>query len=180
MKKTFKVADISTIALFVALISVCSWINIPFTVPITFQILAVFVAAYYLGLKRGLICVSVYLAIGIVGVPVFSGFQGGIGHILGPTGGFLLGFVIATVIIGFFSKRKTSFRTVFLYMFLSLIVCYMVGIVWMLISTGDLSTDSIKESLILFILLYSIDIVKVFLAAIIAVRLKKIGSENFG
>ena len=74
-------------ALFAALMAVCSWITIPYVVPFTMQTFAVFVALDLLGWRGTLITVLVYMALGAVGLPVFSGFSGGVSHLIGPTGG---------------------------------------------------------------------------------------------
>lgn len=82
MKKT-KTAELAHISLCTALICVCSWIQVPFAVPFTLQTFAVFFTVMTFGIKKGLTAVVVYTLLGIVGVPVFSGFQGGIGALVG-------------------------------------------------------------------------------------------------
>ncbi len=80
--------------IFAALMGVCAWIHIP--VPggsFTLQLLAVFLALTVLGGKWGTVSILTYLLLGCVGLPVFSGFQSGFGVLMGPTGGFLLGFL---------------------------------------------------------------------------------------
>lgn len=86
------------IALFAVLISVCSWISIPSFVPFTMQTFGIFCALGLLGGKRGLLAVLVYLLMGVAGLPVFSEFRGGVGHLLGTTGGYLIGFVFLALI----------------------------------------------------------------------------------
>ena len=80
-KSSLSISDITLIALLTAVIAVCSWISIPAAVPFTLQTFAVFLTAGLLGGKRGTITVIVYILLGAIGVPVFSGFTGGIGHI---------------------------------------------------------------------------------------------------
>ena len=82
-----KTKDMALIGLFAALLAICSWISIPTTIPFTLQTMGVFLAVGLLGGKRGTISILLYLLIGAVGVPVFSGFKGGIGALAGPTGG---------------------------------------------------------------------------------------------
>ena len=84
--------NLSRVALFAALMAICSWISIPAPVPFTLQTFAVFLAPGLLGGKMGTIAVGTYLLLGAVGLPVFAGFSGGIGALLGATGGYLLGF----------------------------------------------------------------------------------------
>ena len=94
MKQSQSIRDMVYIALMAALIAVCAWISIPAgDVPFTLQTLGVFCAVGLLGGKRGTAAVLLYLLMGAVGLPVFSGFTGGPGRLLGVTGGYLVGFV---------------------------------------------------------------------------------------
>src|SRR5690625_2455417 len=97
-------------ALFAAIISILAQISIPFPlgVPITGQTLAIGLAATILGSRFGTLSALLYLVIGAIGVPVFAQLTGGLGIIVGPTGGFLVGFIPATFIMGYFLE-KTSF-----------------------------------------------------------------------
>lgn len=132
MRKS-KVSDLVYMAMFVALLAVCSWICIPMTVPVTLQTFAMFTAVAVLGMKRGVLAVLAYIILGAVGVPVFSGFRGGFGMILGATGGFLLGFVPAALVSGLIMKvfgKKTWIMAGA--MIAGLLVCYTFGTVWFL------------------------------------------------
>ena len=88
-----KIVAMVQIALFAAIIAVCSWIQIPMTVPFTMQTFAVFCALATLGGKGGTISVLIYIVLGAVGVPVFAGFTGGVGILFGTTGGYIIGFL---------------------------------------------------------------------------------------
>ena len=97
-------------ALFAAVITVCSWISLPvFAVPITLQTFAVFSALLILGGKYGTMSVLVYILLGSVGAPVFSGFRGGLSALMGPTGGYIVGFLLTGIIYllftSFFSEK---------------------------------------------------------------------------
>ena len=86
--------DLAYTALFSVLIAVCAWVSIPMPrplVPFTMQTFAVFMSVMCLGGRRGLYSVTVYLLLGAAGVPVFTGFRGGLGVLLDTTGGYLLG-----------------------------------------------------------------------------------------
>ncbi len=97
--KSKKVTSLVLVALFSAIISVSSFISIPFiTLPITMQSLGVALSLLLLGGKRGTFSIVAYILIGIVGVPVFSGFQSGIGAIGGVGGGFIIGFLILALV----------------------------------------------------------------------------------
>lgn len=94
-----KIKDISLCALFAGTLSICAWISFPvFGLPITLQTFALHLALLLLGGKRGCIAIFVYLSMGCMGLPVFSGFGGGIGALLGPTGGYLWGFLAGGLI----------------------------------------------------------------------------------
>lgn len=94
MKQKQSIRDMAYIALMAAVMAVCAWISVPVgDVPFTLQTLGVFCAVGLLGGKRGTITVLLYLLMGAVGLPVFSGFTGGPGRLLGVTGGYLIGFL---------------------------------------------------------------------------------------
>jgi biotin transport system substrate-specific component len=80
-------------AFFAALITVCSWISLPVAdIAFTMQTFGVFLALGLLGGKWGSVAIAIYLLLGAVGMPVFSGFRGGVGMLAGVTGGYLWGF----------------------------------------------------------------------------------------
>src|SRR5690625_2497146 len=91
-------------ALFAAITSILAQVSIPMPlgVPITGQTLAIGLAATILGSRFGTLSVLLYLIIGGIGVPVFAQLSGGLGVIVGPTGGFLVGFIAATFIVGYY------------------------------------------------------------------------------
>lgn len=97
-KQKFSVKDITYTAMFAVIIAVSSWITVPTAVPFTLQTFGVAAAIVMLGGKRGVFAVLTYLILGAVGVPVFAGFSGGIGDLAGPTGGYLTGFLIMSLI----------------------------------------------------------------------------------
>ena len=123
--KKLRIVDMAYIALFAALMAVCSWISIPATVPFTLQTFGVFCAVGLLGGKRGTIAVLVYILLGAVGLPVFSGFKGGFGCLLGTTGGYILGFLLSALVMWAMEKlpgRRGVILT--LSMVAGLVVCY--------------------------------------------------------
>lgn len=88
--------DLTLVALFTALTAVCAWIYIPVPAPLvhfTMHTFAIFAALLILGGKRGTCAIAAYLLLGAVGAPVFSGFRGGPGVLLGATGGYIVGFL---------------------------------------------------------------------------------------
>ena len=90
-KPKMRTVDMAYIALFAVVMAVCAWISIPAAVPFTLQTFGVFLAVGLLGGKRGTLAVLIYLLLGAVGIPVFAGFNGGLGYMLGATGGYIVG-----------------------------------------------------------------------------------------
>lgn len=123
--------DMVYIAMFAVLIAVCSWISVPATVPFTLQTFGVFVTVGVLGGKRGSLSVLVYLLLGMIGVPVFAGFSGGISCLLGSTGGYIIGFLFSALVMWGMEMTFGKSRFVLvLSMILGLMVCYLFGTVW--------------------------------------------------
>ena len=107
-QQTMKIQDLTLIALMAALTCILGpmSITLPFTpVPISFTNLVIYFAVMVIGMKRGTISYLVYLLIGAVGLPVFSGFSGGLAKLAGPTGGYLVGFIFLALISGFFVEK---------------------------------------------------------------------------
>lgn len=123
--------DIVYIGVFAVLIAICSWISIPTAVPFTLQTFGVFMAVEVLGGKRGTLAVLVFLLLGTVGVPVFAGFTGGVGILLGSTGGYLIGFIFTALTLWLaetYLGRSPVVRIIA--MVVGLLVCYAFGTVW--------------------------------------------------
>jgi len=114
-------------------------IPLPFTpVPVTLQTLAVLLAGCILGSGRGALAVIAYLGEGFAGLPVFSGGTAGISHLLGPTGGYLLGFVAAAFVVGMFAERgaaRSRLGTLVM-LIIGNIVLYVPGVIWLGVYTG--------------------------------------------
>ena len=123
--------DLALVALFAAVMAVCSWITVPAAVPFTLQTMGVFLAVGLLGGKRGTISVLVYLFLGAIGLPVFSGFAGGLGYMMGATGGYIIGFLFSAIIMWFMEKVfGRDMKILILSMVLGLILCYAFGTAW--------------------------------------------------
>lgn len=127
--KRLTTADMAYIALFAALMGICSWISIPATVPFTLQTFGVFLAVSVLGGRRGTLAVLVYLLMGMIGLPVFAGFEGGIGCLLGTTGGYIIGFLFSALTM-WAMERLLGNKALTLSMVLGLLVCYAFGTAW--------------------------------------------------
>lgn len=122
-------------AAFIGLITLGSWISIPFfPVPLTLQTLFVLLAGTVMK-RSAVIPVSVYVILGAIGLPVFHNGITGIGTILGPTGGYLIGFIFAALVAGLaYEHASTAVRICGLAA--ATIVVYLFGIGWLMISTG--------------------------------------------
>ncbi len=160
-------------AMSVALIAVCSWISIPlFGVPFTLQTFAIFMIAGLFDLKTSVSAMTVYLLLGAVGVPVFANFRSGVGVLVGPTGGYLIGFFIALFIIALFKNiKKDSVVFLVIGMLLGLIESYAFGTVWFYYMAAD-GSRSILEILGICVFPFVIpDLAKLAIAAVLVNRL---------
>ena len=130
--KPFPVRELTRCALFAALMAVCAWTGIPLGDTVfTLQTLGVFLTLGLLGGRWGTVSILCYLLLGAVGLPVFSGFRGGIGMLLGPTGGYLWGFLCT----GLCWRAVEKFGALPA-MVLGLLVCYGCGTAWYMVYAG--------------------------------------------
>lgn len=181
-KRRSMIYDIVVIAISAALITVCSWISIPLgPVPFTLQTLAILAVLLTLGGRRGTIAIVVYLALGAIGVPVFAGFKGGPAALLGPTGGFLVGFIAAALIFWLLEKlvfarlMSTPAKRLVFGLVNSLIfelVLYVVGVIWFMTvyaaKTGPIGLGAVLSMCVIPFIIP--DIVKMIAAAVIGSR----------
>lgn len=101
-------------------------------VPISFTNLAVLISVYVLGMKYGTVSCLLYLLLGFIGLPVFSGFSGGPAKLAGPTGGYLIGFLFLALIAGVFLDRfPKNYLLHVAGMILGMAVCYLFGTLWL-------------------------------------------------
>lgn len=171
-----KTRDIVYTAFFAVLIAVGSWISIPMTVPFTLQTFAVFVTLGILGGRRGTMAVLLYILLGAVGIPVFSGFTGGVGILLGNTGGYIAGFLLTGFI--FWGMQRMFGRSLgvqVISMLLGLISCYFFGTIWfLLIYMRNGSTVSVVTVLGWCVIPFIVpDLVKLGLALTVARRVSR-------
>ncbi len=159
-------------SLFAALTAILSQISIPlpFTpVPINLATLSVLLAGALLGKKVGAISQVVYALLGVIGLPVYANFMSGIGVILGPTGGYIIGYIIAAFVVGIIiEKSNNSLMTYIFSMCLGMISCYILGTAWFMYVTGNNLMSSLVMCVFPFI---PGDIIKIILGAFLAKRL---------
>ena len=133
MEKKFSIYKIALIGVMTAITCILGPLSIPIgIVPISLTTFAVFLTVILIGWKMGTISYLVYLLVGMVGLPVFSGFSSGFGKLAGPTGGYLIGFIFLAIISGIFIE---IFRgKVYMYvigMLLGSAVLYVFGTFWL-------------------------------------------------
>ena len=169
--------DLSQIAIMSAVICVCAWITIPIPgVPFTLQIFGVFTALKPLGGKKGTISIVLYILLGLVGLPVFSSFQAGPGALFGPTGGYIMGFVIIGLVYWACTPLCRNALTRNLSLIIGLAFCYLFGTFWftaLMTARGNVMT--VGKALMLCVIPFILpDLGKLALAELLAGRLKKV------
>ena len=170
-----KAKNMALCGLFTAVLTVCAWISIPFgDSVITLQTFGIFLTLGLLGGKLGSLTVLVYLLLGAVGVPVFSAFRGGLGALLGTTGGYLFGFMLTALIYWLLTSRRNTPRLRLIAMVIGLLLCYGCGSWWYL--TRYLSSGTVTLGLVLLkcVVPFLIpDAVKLGLAWLLTGKLKR-------
>ncbi len=169
-----RVKDLTYIAMFSGLTVLCSWLSIPADVPFTLQTFAVFAALCILGGKRGTISIAVYILMGAVGLPVFSGFKGGVGVLLGATGGYIAGFLFSGLFYWLITHIFGSGRAVKLAaVFVGLVACYAFGTIWFTqVYVSEQGSIGFIAALARCVVPFIIpDIVKLFLAVYVSEKL---------
>lgn len=169
MKLTIR--KMANIAIFAALIAVFSQISIPIgPVPINLALLAVFAAGGMLSAAEAVFSVLLFLVLGAAGLPVFAGFNAGLGALAGPTGGYLIGYLLAAFLAGVFCKEHRSFARYVLGMLLGLVACYALGTAWFVISTESEIWYALGICVFPFL---PGDAVKIALAAFLSLKVRK-------
>lgn len=173
----FRTVDLALIAMFAAIMAVCSWISIPASIPFTMQTFGVFLTIAVLGGKKGTAAVLVYLLLGLAGAPVFAGFSGGIGCLFGSTGGYIIGFLFSALVMWTMEGlcQKKRWMTI-ISMTAGLLVCYAFGTVWyMAVYTRTEGSISLWTALAWCVVPYIIpDMIKIALAYLLSGKLRKI------
>lgn len=163
-------------SLFAALIAVGAWISIPTAVPFTLQTLMIFLALGLLGGKYGTVSVALYIALGAFGLPVFSGFKSGVSALLGSTGGYIIGFLLASLLYWLITRafgEKTLVMA--LAMTAGLLLCYIFGTLWFATvysaTTGQVSLLTVLSWCVFPFVLP--DAAKIALAVFLSLKLKR-------
>lgn len=140
-------------------------------VPISFTNLAIYFSAILLGSKKSTVSYIVYLLIGFVGVPVFSGFTGGAEKLFGPTGGYLIGFIFMAIITGFMvDKFPRKSHMIVLGMVIGTVITYVLGTAWLAYQAHLSFQAALFAGVIPYI---PGDIVKMAIAIVLGTTVKK-------
>jgi len=159
-----KTKNLILCGLFAAITALLAQISIPlpFTpVPITGQMFGVFLTGAILGGRRGGISMLAYIFLGAIGLPVFHNAQGGLHIVLGPTGGYLWGFVLGSYLLGKCVEKWGTFLSIVLGMFLCLATTYFLGIAQLMIIAGFDLRQGVLMGALPFL---PLDLIKLFIA----------------
>ena len=175
-KSIFELKSMVLMALFAALTCVLAPMSVPIgPVPISLTNLVIYFSVFVLGWKRASITYLVYLLLGIAGLPVFSGFEGGIGKVAGPTGGYLVGFILMTILCGLFAEIETENNILkYVYGFIGMVLgtaaAYAFGTAWFCYSTSTGLWAALTICVFPFIIG---DVIKIVIALAVAPSMAK-------
>ena len=172
-KKNFEIKEMTKMAIFLALLCICSYIVIPlpFSIaPLTLHTLVINTLVLILKPKYSILTISIYLLLGSLGLPIFSNGNGGIIYLLGPQGGFYLGFLLSTIIMSFSLNTKSTKLKQGLILIIGLIIQHISGILFFSIYTNTPLLSSFISMSLPFILG---DIIKITISIFISNIIKK-------
>jgi biotin transport system substrate-specific component len=167
--KAYQLAIIGIVA---AVISILGPLSLPIgVIPISLTTFAILIAVYSLGMKKGTISVLIYILLGLVGLPVFSGFSSGPAKLLGPTGGYIIGYVFMALAAGFFIDRFfDKWYLCFIGMVIGTAFCYGIGTTWLSYQANMSASAALAAGVIPFI---PGDLLKIIIALIIGPQIRK-------
>lgn len=173
MSKNISINRIAVIALMAAVLCILSPVSIPIfisPVPVSLGVLAVYLTAYVLTPIDALISVIIFILLGALGLPVFSGYSGGLGKLLGPTGGYIIGFIFTVYISSLLIHLKKGILYDVIGMVLGLALCYLPGTLWFSYQQGKGFIASLALCVVPFLIG---DIIKIFVAYILGSQISK-------
>lgn len=173
MSKTFSVQKMAIIALMTAVLCILAPISIPVfisPVPVSLGVLAVYLTAYVLSPLDATISVIIFILLGTFGLPVFSGYSGGLSKLVGPTGGYIIGFLFTVYISSIFIHMKKGIIYDVIGMITGLALCYILGTIWFSYQQGK----GFIASLLLCVVPFLIgDAIKIIVAVILGTQINK-------
>lgn len=144
-------------------------IDLPSLVPITLQTLGIYLTSCILKPKLAFSTSLVYILIGVVGFPVFSGFNSGLSSLLGPSGGYIFSFPITALVISLIVNKKYSTILKITAMLIGTIICYFIGTIWFMYITKNTLFTALMMCVIPFI---PGDLIKIIIASILSKKIK--------
>lgn len=173
-KSSISTKNLAFIGVMTAIICILGPIAIPLPVspvPISFTNLAVYLAVYALGAKFGTISCALYLLLGTIGLPVFSGFSGGPAKLAGPTGGYLIGFLFMALITGFsIESFSGKLLPAVAGMGIGAVICYLFGTLWLAHQMNLTFTAALTVGVIPYL---AGDAIKIIAAALLGPKLRR-------
>lgn len=169
------IGKLTKIALTCAIMCIAANIYVPLAVPVTLQTLVLYFSLLLLGAMPTLTAVGLYLVLGAIGLPVFSGFSGGIGRLLDASGGYMIGMLLAVLLWWLLDKALPDMRNrSVLLSSVTLLLIYIIGSLWYaLVYLGG--AEHIPEALLVGVLPFIIpDALKIWVAHLLAKRLKNV------
>ena len=175
-KKKSHVQSMIFVALFATLMCIGAWIHFPSPVPATMQTFVVMCSLGIMGSSRTFLMLTVYIMLGILGLPVFSGFNSGFGALTGPTAGFIWGFLMGVPIFGIIKKHvKNEKNSLYIGYIIYIIIHYIPGALWYCVfSLGSITFSGLVSSLLVTVVPFVLpDAVKMIVAVITVGKLRK-------
>lgn len=170
----FSTKQLTRIGLMTAIICIVGPFSIPIPlspVPLSLTTLAIYLAIFVLGMKLGVCSCVLYLLLGVIGLPVFSGFSGGFSRLVGPTGGYLIGFLFLALIMGFFVEHfSENLPLILVGILLGTAVCYLFGALWLAKQTNLHLTTALAIGVLPYL---PGDTIKIIIAVILGPKLQK-------
>lgn len=170
----FSIKELTLVGLMAAVLCILGpWtVNIPVSpVPISLGFLGIYFVTSVLGMRLGTASVLIYILTGLAGIPVFTGFTAGPGKLLGPTGGYIIGYIFMALICGFFAdKFSRNLPLYFLGMILGTVVCYFFGTLWLAYQMQYTFFQALLAGVIPYI---PADLVKLIAARGVGIQLRK-------
>lgn len=170
--------DLTLISLFAALTAIGAFISIPLgPVPLTLQTLFVLMSGFVLGPKKGALSQLVYIALGLIGLPIFAGFSGGIQTILKPSFGFLIGFLAGASVTGYLSRNIKSLSGYLASGAAGTLMIYLFGLPYMAFILNYVMGSGLSVLRIFQLGMIGFlpgDIIKLIVAAIVGLKLKRV------
>ena len=169
--KRISAKTITLTALMAAVLCVMGPFSVPIgPVPLSLALIGVYLCGYLLGYKKGALAVLIYILIGAVGLPVFTGFAGGPAKLFGPTGGYIAGYIFTALICGFFVEHFEKWYLHLAGMVLGLAACYALGTAWFMVLMHVTVAEALATCVIPFVVF---DLIKIGLAMLLGMTIKK-------